>query len=207
MVRAILGGTRIGARSPFRARPATGQPRPRLRPGCRQPELSPLPGQAAWADPAHGWPWPLERLPAKVGIPLWAPDRALMHAPSTPFSHLGPWVRFGAARLFPTALSLPGPDRLGIAGGLFGRWDSGLGLNRTVVMSTRPHPVPGASPGVRPAELRWECGPPRGHVPRACSAGCAVFSGDIPQAPQGRCAPERPPATHAWDKPGQVTLA
>ncbi len=59
----------------------------------------------------------------------------LMCGPTTPFSHLELWVRFGAARLFPTALSLPGPGRLGLAGGLFGRWDSGLGLNRTVVMS------------------------------------------------------------------------
>jgi hypothetical protein len=58
-----------------------------------------------------------------------------MCGPTTPFSHLELWVRFGAARLFPTALSLPGPGRLGLAGGLFGRWDSGLGLNRTVVMS------------------------------------------------------------------------
>jgi hypothetical protein len=192
--------TRIGARGPFRARPATGQPRPS--PGLQATKLPPLPNQAAWADPAHGWSWPLERLPAEVGIPLWAPDRALMCGPTTPFSHLELWVR-------PVQLdsSPRGPGRLGLAGGLFGRWDYGLGLNRTVIMSTRLHPVPVAGPGVRPTELRWECGPPRGHVPRACSAGCAVFSGDIPQAPQGRSAHERPPATHAWDKPGQVTLA
>jgi hypothetical protein len=70
--------THIGAHWPL-PRPssdrATSAP---TSPGLQATKFPPLPDQTAWADPAHGWPWPLERFPAEVGIPLWAPDRALM---------------------------------------------------------------------------------------------------------------------------------
>jgi hypothetical protein len=123
----------------------------------------PLPDQAAWADPALGWPWPLERLPAEVGIPLWAPDRALMCGPSTPFSPLEPWVRPVQLGSSPWLFRYPGLTGSDSPAAFFGRRDSRLVLNRTVIMSTLLHPVPVAGADVRPAELRWECGPPRGH--------------------------------------------
>ncbi len=133
--------------------------------------------------------------------------RALMCGPSTPFSPLELWVRPVQLGSSPRLFRYPGPTGSDSPAAFFGRRDSGLGLNRTVIMSTLLHPVPVAGADVRPAELRWECGLPRGHVPSACSACRAIFSGDMPQAPQGHGAHERPPATHAKDKPGQVTLA
>ncbi len=113
-----------------------------------------------------------------------APDRALMCGPSTPFSHLEPRVRLIHLGSSPLFFRCPGLADSDLHAAFFGRRDSSFGLNRTVIMSTLLHPMPVAGSRVRPAELRWECGPPLGHVPRACSAGSAVFWKTYPKPPK-----------------------
>jgi hypothetical protein len=69
-----------------------------------------------------------------------------MCGPSSPFSHLEP-VRLIHLGSSPLLFRYPGLTDSDWPAAFFGSSDSGLGLSRTVIMSTLLHPVPDAGLG------------------------------------------------------------